>query len=175
MLIIDEAFADIFEPEFSFSPHLSTLKQTADVLVLRSFGKFFGLAGLRVGFVCSNKHWCESIQEINGPWAINGAALFISEQALQDRSWQTEQLKRLQIQSEVMQKLLKAHLPVLRMEANALFITVFLSDAPTAYQQLCENAVYVRLTDENNSLRFGIIERSKIEQLTLALKLMNLA
>ncbi|WP_025565698.1 threonine-phosphate decarboxylase [Psychromonas sp. SP041] len=169
LLIIDEAFADIFTPEFSFSPHLSTLKQTADVLVLRSFGKFFGLAGLRVGFVCSNKHWCETIQEVSGPWAVNGAALFISEQALQDRTWQANQLKRLQTQSEVMQELLKAYLPVLRMEANALFITIFLSDAPVVYQQLCENAIYVRLTDENDSLRFGIASTSQLEKLTLRL------
>jgi cobalamin biosynthetic protein CobC len=169
LLIIDEAFADIFTPEFSFSPHLSTLKKTADVLVLRSFGKFFGLAGLRVGFVCSNKHWCETIQEVSGPWAVNGAALFISEQALQDRAWQAKQLKRLQTQSEVMQELLKACLPVLRMEANALFITIFLSDAPAVYQQLCENAIYVRLTDENDSLRFGIGNESQLEKLTLRL------
>ena len=169
LLIIDEAFADIFTSEFSFSPHLSTLKQTADVLVLRSFGKFFGLAGLRIGFVCSNRTWCESIQESSGPWAVNGAALFISEQALQDKTWQVEQLKRLQQQSEAMQVLLKAHLSRSRIEANALFITVFLSDAPAIYQQLCENAIYVRLTDEKNALRFGLTEEANIARLNSVL------
>lgn len=169
LLIIDEAFADIFTEEFSFVPHLAALDQASDVLVLRSFGKFFGLAGLRIGFVCSTKEWCETIQQSNGPWAVNGAALFISEQALQNRSWQIEQLLRLQKQSEAMQILLKTYLSVLRVEANALFITVFLNDASVVYQQLCKKAVYVRLTDENDSLRFGIANEMQLQQLAFAL------
>ena len=173
LLIIDEAFADILAPEFSFVTNLSTLNQTADVIVLRSFGKFFGLAGLRIGFVCSTKQWCESIQQSNGPWSINGAALFIAEQALQDKVWQAEQLQRLQKQSETMQALIQTYLPVLRLEANALFITVFLDDAPAVYEQLCKQAVYVRLTDENDSLRFGITDQSKMEQLILALSVIK--
>lgn len=169
LLIIDEAFADIFTEEFSFVPHLSALDQASDVLVLRSFGKFFGLAGLRIGFVCSTKEWTETIQQSNGPWAVNGAALFISEQALQNRLWQTQQLLRLQKQSQTMQVLLKKYLAVLRVEANALFITVFLNDASAVYQQLCKKAVYVRLTDENDSLRFGIANEIQLQQLTFAL------
>ena len=74
-----------------------------------------------------------------------------------------------------MQDLLKAYLPVLRMEANALFITIFLSDAPTVYQQLCENAVYVRLTDENDSLRFGLTDVNKMKHLVLALSVIKLS
>ncbi|MCP5078652.1 MAG: aminotransferase class I/II-fold pyridoxal phosphate-dependent enzyme, partial [Psychromonas sp.] len=76
LLIIDEAFADIFEPEFSFVPHLND--QVENVIVLRSFGKFFGLAGLRIGFVCSSQQWCKTIQEEIGPWSINGPALYIA-------------------------------------------------------------------------------------------------
>jgi len=173
LLIIDEAFADILSPEFSFVPKLSLLNQTADLVILRSFGKFFGLAGLRIGFVCSTKQWCDSIQQSSGPWAINGAALFVTEQALQDKVWQAEQLKRLQKQSETMQVLIQTYLPVLRIEANALFITVFLDDAPAVYEQLCEQAVYVRLTDENDALRFGIADQSKMEQLILALSVIK--
>lgn len=169
LLIIDEAFADILSPEFSFVPSLLTLDQSADVVVLRSFGKFFGLAGVRIGFVCCTKQWCDIIQQSSGPWSVNGAALFIAEQALQDKKWQALQLIRLQKQSETMQVLLKANLPVLRLEANALFITVFLNDAPAVYEQLCEQAVYVRLTDENDALRFGIADHTKIKQLIFAL------
>ena len=163
LLIIDEAFADIFEAEFSFVTHLSN---TDDVIVLRSFGKFFGLAGLRIGFVCSSQFWCEIIQDNIGPWSINGPALYIAELALKDQIWQKQQVERLQIQSNKMVELLKKQLPSTRIEANALFVTVFIENAALIYQQFCEHSVYVRLTDEQNALRFGIADPSQLQMLT---------
>jgi len=166
LLIIDEAFADIFEPAFSFTPYILS----SDVLVLRSFGKFFGLAGIRIGFVCSNQEWNNLLQEESGPWAVNGPALFIAEQALKDTQWQLTQKQKLQKQSETMQVLLKQYLPVIRIEANNLFITVFLDNASSVYQQLCQSAIYVRLTDESNALRFGIADSEQLRQLSLKLQ-----
>ena len=166
LLIIDEAFADIFESEFSFVTHLNN---TDDVIVLRSFGKFFGLAGLRVGFICSSKAWCETVQESIGPWSINGPALYIAELALKDKDWQKQQVERLQIQSNKMVELLKKQLPLARIEANALFVTVFTLDAAAIYDQLCKHAVYVRLTDEKNALRFGIADPSQLKKLNVNL------
>ena len=170
LLIIDEAFADIFAPAFSFIPHIINHQDAHnDVIVLRSFGKFFGLAGVRIGFACSTQTWCETIKNSIGPWSINGPALFIAEKALQDKQWQVEQNKRLEQQSHIMQQLLKTYLPSARVEANALFITVFLINAPAVYEQLCQQAVYVRLTDENNALRFGLTVKANIQRLTNAL------
>jgi len=170
LLIIDEAFADIFALAFSFVPHIINHQHAHnDVIVLRSFGKFFGLAGVRIGFACSTQAWCETIKNSIGPWSINGPALFIAEQALQDKQWQAEQNKRLQQQSQIMQQLLKTYLPSARVEANALFITVFLINAPAIYEQLCQQAVYVRLTDENNALRFGLTVEANIQRLNNAL------
>ncbi|WP_160063400.1 threonine-phosphate decarboxylase [Psychromonas sp. L1A2] len=170
LLIIDEAFADIFAPAFSFIPHIINHQLAHnDVIVLRSFGKFFGLAGVRIGFACSTQAWCETIKNSIGPWSINGPALFIAEQALQDKQWQVEQNKRLDQQSHIMQQLLKTYLPSARVEANALFITVFLINAPVVYEQLCQQAVYVRLTDENNALRFGLTDKVNTQRLSDAL------
>ena len=180
LLIIDEAFADVFEPEFSFISHLADLNDItyqehrldqirANVIVLRSVGKFFGLAGLRIGFVCSSQAWCETIQENIGPWSINGPALFITEQALKDKTWQVTQKMRLQQQSKAMRTILKTHFLGARIEANALFITVFLNQAADVYHQLCKQGIYVRLTDENDSLRFGIANETQFKKLKLAL------
>ena len=170
LLIIDEAFADIFVPAFSFVPHIINHQhEHNDVIVLRSFGKFFGLAGVRIGFACSTQIWCETIKKSIGPWSINGPALFIAEQALQDKQWQVEQNKRLDQQSQIMQQLLKTYLPAARVEANALFITVFLINAPAVYEKLCQQAVYVRLTDENNALRFGLTDKVNTQRLSDAL------
>jgi len=167
LLVIDEAFADIFPPEFSFVPQLTTM--TEDVIVLRSFGKFFGLAGVRIGFVCSSQQWCTIIQDCNGPWSINGPALVIAEHALQDTRWQHAQRTRLQQQSVYQTALLKAIFPSARIESNALFITLFVSNAPQVYEKLCQQGVYVRLTDEQTALRFGIADKQQLIILQKAL------
>ena len=163
LLIIDEAFADSFDSAFSFVPVLHS--EMSNVIVLRSFGKFFGLAGLRIGFVCSCQYWCEIIENDIGPWSINGPALYIAERALKDEKWQQKQRQKLNTQNKKMQVLLADYLPQARIEANALFITVFASNAPELYQQLCQQACYVRLTDENNALRFGIANESQFVRL----------
>ncbi|MEL0629097.1 threonine-phosphate decarboxylase [Psychromonas aquatilis] len=163
LLIIDEAFADIFPPEFSFIPHINN--EYEDLIVLRSFGKFFGLAGIRIGFVCTTEIWRDIIKESIGPWSINGPALFIAEQALQDISWQILQKDRLQSQSEKMHQLLLTYFPTARIKTNALFVTVFMENAKQIYQRLCESAVYVRLTDEQDALRIGIAEPKQFIEL----------
>ncbi|WP_409439061.1 threonine-phosphate decarboxylase [Psychromonas sp. GE-S-Ul-11] len=165
LLIIDEAFADIFTPEFSFVPHITNDNGYDELIVLRSFGKFFGLAGIRIGFVCTTEIWRDIIKESIGPWSINGPALFIAEQALKDTQWQVAQNERLNQQSEAMQLLLKSYLLNARIEANALFITVFLDNAPDIYEKLCRQAVYVRLTDEGNALRFGLTDMLNMQRL----------
>ena len=68
-----------------------------------------------------------------------------------------------------MVKLLKKQLPLARIEANALFVTVFTPDAAAIYDQLCKHAVYVRLTDEKNALRFGIADPSQLKKLNVNL------
>jgi len=178
LLIIDEAFADIFPSEFSFVPHLTNYNEnnndsandneneSDDLIVLRSFGKFFGLAGIRIGFACTTEIWRDIIKESIGPWSINGPALFIAEQALQDTQWQIEQSLRLEKYSKKLQELLKLHLPNASIKANALFITVFLDNAASVYEKLCQQGVYVRLTDEQNALRFGVGNDQQLLHLT---------
>jgi len=173
LLIIDEAFADIYDKAFSFVPQLNKVAIT-DTLILRSFGKFFGLAGLRVGFVCCQQAWYELIKENTGPWSVNGPALYITEQALQDKAWQAKQTLRLQQHSQSLKNLLAIYFPDARIEANALFITLFVDNAEVIYDQLCRKAVYVRLTDEKNALRFGIATEQQLIQLEKIMAKINL-
>lgn len=164
LLVIDEAFADIFAPEFSFTGQLASCHE--DVIVLRSFGKFFGLAGIRIGFVCSSANWCALIKERNGPWSVNGPALYIAQQALRDRQWQQQQRRRLTTQSERQTTLLRACFPGGDIKGNALFITLFTPQAVQIYDLLCRHGVYVRLTDEQHALRFGIADEAQLTRLT---------
>ncbi|WP_022942489.1 aminotransferase class I/II-fold pyridoxal phosphate-dependent enzyme [Psychromonas hadalis] len=167
LLIIDEAFTDVFAPEYSFVAHIKA--ETTNVIVLRSFGKFFGLAGLRIGFACCSAEWFELIKHSTSPWAVNGPALYITELALNDKKWQTAQKQRLQKQSQKQQQLINSTLPILSIKSNALFITAFFNNAPAIYQQLCQHAVYVRLTDENDALRFGIADEVQLKRLAIVL------
>jgi cobalamin biosynthetic protein CobC len=83
-LIVDEAFADI-RPELSVAPRVAT--GLPGLLVLRSFGKFFGLAGLRLGFALAAPPLAASLRRALGPWPVGGPALRIGEAALLDDRW----------------------------------------------------------------------------------------
>lgn len=84
-LVIDEAFADV-------DPAISAIALTADlpIIVLRSFGKFYGLAGLRLGFAVAASAIVERMGQALGPWACSGPALHIGAAALNDRAWAEE-------------------------------------------------------------------------------------
>jgi len=84
-LIVDEAFMDV-------QPELSVLRQhfELNMIVLRSFGKFFGLAGLRLGFVFANNKLIQTFQKRLGLWAVNGPAQSIATIAFKDKAWQQQ-------------------------------------------------------------------------------------
>lgn len=81
LLVVDESFADA-------RPDLSLIGLTpANVLILRSFGKFWGLAGLRLGFAVGAPGLLARLAEAAGPWPVNGAALAIGAAAMRDHAW----------------------------------------------------------------------------------------
>jgi cobalamin biosynthesis protein CobC len=81
-LVIDEAFADV-EPDIS----ASELCVDMPVIVLRSFGKFYGLPGLRLGFAVADPDIAQRIALALGPWACSGPALAVGAAALRDQVW----------------------------------------------------------------------------------------
>ncbi|MEX0280338.1 MAG: threonine-phosphate decarboxylase CobD [Arenibacterium sp.] len=91
LLIVDESFVDP-TPECSLA---TDLDQSENIIVLRSFGKFYGLAGLRLGFAIGPEALVSRLSEIAGPWPISGPALEIARTAFEDTGWQTDTIKRL--------------------------------------------------------------------------------
>ena len=79
---MDEAFCDI-DPIASVAPYAGE----GGLVVLRSFGKFFGLAGIRLGFAICAVPLSIRLEEALGPWAVSGPALHIGRQALLDKGW----------------------------------------------------------------------------------------
>ena len=89
-LVVDESFADV-TPELS----LASRAGQPGLLILRSFGKFYGLAGLRLGFVIGSEVDVAALATMAGPWPVSGAAIEIGRRALLDRDWATETTARL--------------------------------------------------------------------------------
>lgn len=85
-LLVDEAFADVC-PELSVTAHAG---QLPGLIVLRSPGKFFGLAGLRLGFVAAEATILQQLDEELGPWTIPGAVQHLATAALCDTHWQQQ-------------------------------------------------------------------------------------
>jgi cobalamin biosynthesis protein CobC len=81
-LVIDESFADM-DPQLSLAPEADR----PGLLILRSFGKFYGLAGLRLGFALGNSSDIARLAALSGPWPVSGAAIAIGCRALRDDAW----------------------------------------------------------------------------------------
>ena len=96
LLVVDESFADPC-PELSVAPQAGTHE---GLLVLRSFGKFYGLAGVRLGFVLGHERMIGALAGMAGPWPVSGAAIEIGGTALADVSWAHATTARLREEAE---------------------------------------------------------------------------
>lgn len=92
LLVVDESFADP-KPALSLAPRLH--EGPENIIALRSFGKFYGLAGLRLGFALSSQKIACALAELAGPWPVSGPAIEVALRALQDTAWQAETTARL--------------------------------------------------------------------------------
>ncbi len=163
-LIVDEAFMDC-RPEFSIIPELPD-----NAFVLRSFGKFFGLAGLRLGFLVGPKAVCEDAARQSGPWCVSGPALAIGERALNNRSWIAETRKMLAAgQRQLFEVLEQAGLAVAG--STPLFVYVRHPHAHHVHEELAKRHILVRcFRSVPDALRFGICpDAASLERLSKAL------
>lgn len=149
-LIIDEAFMDD-TPEYS----LSTQTARPGLIVLRSIGKFFGLAGIRCGFVLAETAILLPLRELLGPWPISNPGRYVAAQALLDQAWQLQTAVDLRQNSQRLKQLLTASgLPP---DGGCGLFQWLKTDAATAlHAHLARQGVYTRLFDEPNSVRFGL-------------------
>ena len=149
-LVVDEAFIDA-ESQLSIARHTGA----EGLIVLRSLGKFFGLAGARVGFVVAWPALLARMQETLGPWTINGPARAIARLALQDSAWQQHTRERLQHDSARLVALLTQHGLAPR-GGTALFQWIRTDRAAKLYDVLARQGILTRLFDAPASLRFGL-------------------
>ena len=83
LVVVDEAFAEVGPPDVSVASEVGR----GGLVVLRSFGKFYGLAGLRLGFALAAAPLAARLRATLGPWPVSGPALAAGEAALADATW----------------------------------------------------------------------------------------
>jgi cobalamin biosynthetic protein CobC len=155
-LIVDEAFIDCSVESSILSPEVVF----ENLIVLRSVGKFFGLAGARVGFVFAPVELLNELSHELGPWTVAGPSRWVVKQALLDIKWQKRTQIKLHQSVNRLQQLLSQYLTATPLMAQfcgtTLFITTYLDQAELVHQRLCNKKVYTRLCDEGDSIRFGL-------------------
>lgn len=151
LLVVDEAFADCV-PEASVAAHAGR----PGLLILRSFGKFFGLAGLRLGFALGPREEIERLAARIGPWAVSGPAIEIGIQALRDRAFIEDARARQRAAAARLDELLAAHgLTVIG--GTPLFRLVSHPAAAGLQDRLARAGILVRRFDHASAwLRFGL-------------------
>jgi cobalamin biosynthetic protein CobC len=149
-LLIDEAFMDA-TPEHSLADH----SHLSNLVVLRSLGKFFGLAGARVGFVLAHHDLLEKLQEILGPWTVSGPSRYVAKAALADVDWHHENRAYLEMCGERLQGLL-SHYGLAPVGGTALFQWLRHDDAIQVHDWFARQGIWLRLFEEPSSLRFGL-------------------
>ena len=149
-LLVDEAFMDA-TPEYSLLPHIGT----PGLIVLRSLGKFFGLAGARVGFVAAWPELLQDLTETLGPWTLSGPARLIARAALLDERWQVLTRARLSIDAARLATLLE-RAGLQPSGGTALFQWVKTGRAEGLHESLARQGVLTRYFPSPESLRFGL-------------------
>ncbi len=152
VLVVDEAFMDVGPPGASLAADVSR----GNIVVLRSFGKFFGLAGIRLGFALAAPALATRLSAALGPWAVSGPALAIGAQALADAAWIEKTRRRLAKAAKRLDAVLAgAGLDIVG--GTALFRLARMPAAATLFDHLGRAGILVRAFADNASwLRFGL-------------------
>ncbi|MEW6454491.1 MAG: threonine-phosphate decarboxylase CobD [Pseudomonadota bacterium] len=165
ILVVDEAFADV-------APNVSVASEVTrgNIVVLRSFGKFFGLAGLRLGFALASPGIAARIDAALGPWAVSGPAIYIGMKALSDKAWiETTRASLINSARQIDELLKNSRLEILG--GTSLYRLTRTPNADVLFQNLGRAGILVRrFTDQPQWLRFGVpANDSEMKRLAAAL------
>lgn len=151
-LVIDEAFMDL-TPKDS----LITKVPLSGLIVLRSIGKFFGLAGIRLGFVWAEAEVLQALAKLQDDWSVSNPARWAGQLALRDVDWQAEQRQLIPNKMHELKQRLENNYGVPVSEAG-LFAYVVLGEtkAQAEHNRLCKKGILTRLFREFGALRFGL-------------------
>ncbi|GLK81133.1 threonine-phosphate decarboxylase CobD [Methylopila turkensis] len=151
LLVIDEAFADV-APDIAYGGRLNG----SGVVVLRSFGKFFGLPGIRLGFAAGDEEMISELAAELGPWPVSGPAIEAGRAALADVAWISSMRLRLSVEAlKLDEALTDAGFAIIG--GTDLFRTARHDRATEIHAALARQGVWTRAFEEHaDQIRVGI-------------------
>lgn len=170
-LIVDEAFMDAL-PENTIETCSVAQHTDNHLIVLRSVGKFFGMAGLRLGFVLANPTLLHDLQEQLGPWTVTGPGQHLGISMLQDSHWQQHMRDKLnKLETQFIKILNTAGLAP--QGHTPLFYFLQHDHAYDIYTALAEQGILVRYFPEISALRFGLARQQQFQRLAELLDMLK--
>jgi cobalamin biosynthetic protein CobC len=152
LLVVDEAFMDFLPPSASLAP----LAGEGGLVVLRSFGKAYGLPGLRLGFALCAAELATRLRAALGPWSVCGPALAVGAAALADESWIASRAVEIDDEAARLDALLAAS-GFTTVGGAGLFRLVRHAEAPRWFARLASRGILTRAFGERPDwLRFGL-------------------
>lgn len=151
-LLLDEAFADV-DPAPSMAGRIGDARR---LVIFRSFGKFFGLAGVRLGFVLGPAPLLDALRAALGAWPVSAAAIAIGTAAYRDRAWIDGMRGQLPAQAAALDTVLReaGHRPA---GACPLFRLIEVADGMALFERLARRAILTRpFADRPHWLRIGL-------------------
>lgn len=146
--IIDESFCDI-SPDATLIAHATR----PNTIILKSFGKFWGLAGLRLGFAIGDPTLIAKLAQGIGPWAVSGPAIAIGTRALNDPDWAAQTRTRLAADAAR----LDAMLNLTAIGGTPLFRLYDTPDALALQTRLAHHHIWTRIFPYSSRwVRFGL-------------------
>lgn len=166
-LLMDEAFVDT-HPDASLATEID---ETRRLVIFRSFGKFFGLAGVRLGFVLGPRAILQPIRALLGAWPVSAAAIAIGTRAYRDSAWIAQTRTRLRTEATALDACL-AVVGYRAAGASPLFRLIDTPEAAALFNHLAGQHILTRpFAEHPGRLRIGLPpSASALERLSQALR-----
>ncbi|MBV7408307.1 threonine-phosphate decarboxylase [Maritimibacter sp. DP1N21-5] len=165
LLVIDESFCDISLGQ----SHMRDMATEPGVVILKSLGKFWGLAGARLGFAIGDPGHIGALARMLGPWPVSGPALAIGRAALTDMDWANRTRQRLHVDVARLDAMMQARGAEVA-GGTALFRLYAVDDARAWQERLAKGRVWSRVFPYDPKwLRLGLPPEDRWDQLEAAL------
>ncbi|MEM3712874.1 MAG: aminotransferase class I/II-fold pyridoxal phosphate-dependent enzyme [Thermoproteota archaeon] len=140
MVVLDEAYYEYYG--ISMAP---LLKDFENLVIVRTFSKAYGLAGLRSGYLVGSQRIVREVVEYTGPFDIPAPAVEASKAALQDEDWLRMVVEKTKANKDILLKYLSSMDGVYTYDSKANYVLLRVKDAKSVFEKLLANRILVRL------------------------------